>query len=93
MTGLPAQPIRIVSAGGQALRHFGRKLVSMRVEEQAVTVCFEVVDLKRPILSVARLLDKGHVVRFDVEPDGAKLFLVRIGGPFVLKAMVMVDLE
>ena len=58
-TGLPVRPIRIVSAGGHALRHFGRKLVIMQIDDQVVTVNFAVVDVKRPILSVARLRDGG----------------------------------
>ena len=57
--GMAMRPARIVSASGQVLRHFGRKRVTMQIEDQIVTMDFEVVGVKRPILSVVRLRDCG----------------------------------
>ena len=98
MAGLPAKPMRLASAGGQCLWHCGRKLVAMQVNDEIVSVCYEVVDVKRPIPSVARLLDKGYTVRFDEESqlereDGERLILERKGGLFVLQARVLADAE
>ena len=39
-------------AGGQSLRHYGRVLVVLKVQENLVSLHFEVVDANRALLSV-----------------------------------------
>jgi len=77
------------------MKHFGRKLVTLYTASGTlVSTIFEVVDVRRPILSVARLTDKGYRVHFAgddshiVSPIGDRHDLRRRGGLFILDVRV-----
>ena len=86
------------TATGELLKHFGTRTVDFRCQGEELRVGFSVVDVKRPILSVSRLIDRG------IEPfiqtgklslrrfDGATVELTRRGGLFVLQCQAVVPM-
>jgi hypothetical protein len=77
-------------AGGQSLRHYGRVLVVLKVQENYVSLYFEVVDASRALLSVSAVLDKGWRVNFDPDrpmiiKEAMKLHLERRGGLYTFR--------
>ena len=80
-------------AGGQSLRHYGRILVALEVQENFVSLNFEVVDASRALLSVSAILDKGWRVKFDPDrpmiiKETMKLHLERRGGLYLFEGEV-----
>ena len=47
------------TAIGELLKHYGTRTVDFRCQGEELRVVFTVVDVKRPILSVSRLMDRG----------------------------------
>ena len=47
------------TATGEVLKHYGTGTVAFRSQGEELRVGFTVVDVKRPILSVSRLMDRG----------------------------------
>ena len=47
------------AATGELLKHSGTRTVDLRCQVEELRVGFTVVDVKRPILSVSRLMDRG----------------------------------
>ena len=80
-------------AGGQSLRHYGRVLVVLKVQESFVSLYFEVVDASRALLSVSAVLDKGWRVDFDpdrpmITTEDMKLYLERQSGLYLFEGEV-----
>ena len=80
-------------AGGQSLRHYGRVLVVLKVQENLVSLYFEVVDASRALLSVSAVLDKAWRVDFDpdqpmIAKENMKLYLERQGGLYLFEGEV-----
>ena len=48
------------TATGELLKHYGLRTVDFQCQGEELRVGFTVVDVKRPILSVSRLTDRGH---------------------------------
>ena len=86
------------TATGELLKHYGTRTVDFRCQGEELRVGFTVVDVKRPILSVSRLMDRciktfiraGQQIlrRF----DGATVELTRRGGLFGLQCQVVVPM-
>ena len=84
------------TATGELLKHHGVRTVDFRCQGQELRVGFTVVDVKRPILSTSRLMDRGidtliqtgkqSLRRF----DGSTVELTRRGGLFFLQCQVIV---
>ena len=85
--------ISAVTATGQSIKHYGKKTVVMAVGDGYASIDFEVLDVQRPILSVAKLLDHGWSVYFTahpfVEKGSVRIGLERRGRAFVLPACVL----
>ena len=47
------------TATGELLKNYGTRTVDFRCQGEELRVGFTVVDVKRPILSVSRLMDRG----------------------------------
>ena len=86
------------TATGELLKHYGTRTVDFRCQGEKLRVGFTVVVVKRPILSVSRLMDRGietfiqagkHILR---RFDGATVELTRRGGLFVLQCQVVVPM-
>ena len=63
---------------------------------------FQVTDVKKPLLAVRKLVEKGNVVMFGPEPSqnyihnieaGKKIMMEKKGGAFVIKAYFMKGIE
>ena len=54
--------VRLHAADGRALKWYGRKSVSFEAHGERLQVEFNVVDVARPILSVASMTDNGQGV-------------------------------
>ena len=86
------------TATGEQLKHYGTRTVDFRRQGEELRVGFTVVDVKRPILSVSRLMDRGIETfiqagkQFLRRFDGATIELTRRGGFFVLKCQVAVPM-
>ena len=84
------------TATGELLKHNGMRTADFRCQGEELRVGFTVVDVKRPILSVSRLMDRG-IEKFIQSGkqilrrfDGATVELTRRGGLFVLQCQVVV---
>ena len=80
-------------AGGQSLRHYGRVQVVLKVQENYISLYFEVVDASKALLSVSAVLDKGWRVDFDpdqpmITKETMKLYLERRGGLYMFEGEV-----
>ena len=86
------------TATGELLKHYGTRTVDFRCQGEELRVGFTVVDVKRPILSVSRLMDRGIETfiqagkQFLRRFDGATVELTRRGGLFVLQCQAVVPM-
>ena len=86
------------TATGELLKDYDTRTVDFRCQGEELRVGFTVVDVKRPIPSVSRLMDR--VIETFIQPgkqflrrfDGATLELTRRGGLFVLKCQAVVPM-
>ena len=85
------------TANGGEMKHYGEKQVTFRgpLAEDIIGLKFQVTDVRKPLLSVRRLTDKGNTVQFSEEPGecyilnkatGKKIPMERRGAPFIIKA-------
>ena len=83
------------TATGELLKHYGTRTVDFRCQGEELRVGFTVVDVKRPILSVSRLMDRGIETFIQAGKqilrrfDGATVELTRRGGLFVLHVKLL----
>ena len=86
------------TATGELWKHYGTRTVDFRCQGEELRVGFTVVDVKRPILSVSRLMDRGIETfiqagkQFLRRFDGATVELTRRGGLFVLQCQAVVPM-
>ena len=86
------------TATAELLKHYGTRTVDFRCQGEELRVDFTVVDVKRPILSVSRLTDRGIETFIQAGKqiprrfDGATVELTRRGGLFVLQCQVVVPM-
>lgn len=87
--------IGLVNASGGKIQHYGSRRVVMTAAEtgQRLEMNFQVTDVKKPLLAVCRLCERGNIVQFGPEPchnfvqsvtTGDKLMLQRRGNSWVL---------
>ena len=84
------------------MRHYGEKDITIRGSgEEVIGIKFQVTDVRKPLLAVLRLVEKGNVVMFGPEPQqnyihhlqsGQKIPMERRGGTFVIKAHFVKEL-
>ena len=95
--------IVLKTANGGEMGHYGEKDITFKTgnSEDVVGLKFQVTDVKKPLLAVRRLVEKGNVVSFGPEPDqnyirniatGRKIEMEKKGGAFVIKAHFMKEM-
>ena len=86
------------TATGEPLKHYGTRTVDFRCQGEELRVGFIVVVVKRQILSVSRLMDRGIETFVQAGKqilrrfDGATVELTRRGDLFVLQCQVVVPM-
>ena len=96
--------IVLKTANGEEMGHYGEKDVTFKSGDggDIVGLKFQVTDVKKPLLAVRRLVEKGNVVSFGPEPDqnyihniatGRKIEMEKKGGAFVIEAHFMKEIE
>ena len=96
--------ILLRTANGGEMGHYGEKDITFRDGPQGdvVALKFQVTDVRKPLLAVRRLIEKGNVVQFGPEPaqnfimhvqSGKKIMMEKKGGSFVIKANFMKRLD
>ena len=100
---LKGQELKLVNASGGKINHYGSKKVAFQADGQGrvLGMGFEVTDVKKPLMAVSRICEKGNVVQFGPEEQhnfimniasGEKLFMKRRGKSYVLQgALAAVD--
>ena len=96
--------IALRTANGGSVGHYGEKDVTFRneLDGELVGLKFQVTDVRKPLLAVRRLVEKGNVVSFG--PDYADNYILnkttgkmipmeRKGGSFVIKAHFAAEVE
>ena len=89
------QKMKLRSANGGKIEHYGEKIVSFRTGDQddAKGMKFQVCDVQRPLVAVWRLVEQGNVVQFGPKVDDnyiwdpqtqEKIMLRRKGRSFVV---------
>ena len=90
--------LALKTATGELLKHNGTRTLDFRCPGEELRVGFTVVDVKGPILSVSRLMDRGietfiqagkQILR---RVNGATVGLTRRGGLFVQQCQVVVPM-
>ena len=104
----PTRPSRknivLKTANGGEMGHYGEKEVMFTSGKDpgVVGLRFQVTDVKKPLLAVRRLVEKGNVVSFGPEPHqnyihnlgtGRKTPMEKKGGSFVIKAHFMKEMD
>ena len=56
---LPQKGLRVRAASGEILKYHGRRTVLLCIDGHMVQITFHVLDVVRPLLSVAELNDHG----------------------------------
>ena len=78
-TGPKSRQLKLVNASGGPIAHYGSRRVAFQPQDaagQVLGVGFEVTDVKKPLLSVKRICEKGHTVHFG--PNDADNFIQNI---------------
>ena len=57
------RPLKLVNASGGRIEHFGKRV------ERTMEAKFEVTNVRKPIMAVARVVDAGNVVQFGPRPE------------------------
>ena len=79
------------------MKHYGEKEVTFKngLDGDILGMRFQVTDVKKPLLAVRRLTEKGNIVQFGGEAGqsfianaatGKKIMMEKRGGSFVIKA-------
>ena len=91
------QELKLVNASGGRINHYGSRKVAFQPDAaggRLLGVGFEVTDVKKPLMAVSRICEKGNVVQFGPKPQnnfiqnivsGEKLFMKRRGNSYVLQ--------
>jgi hypothetical protein len=97
--------ISLRTANGGEMGHYGEKEITFRSgqDDEIVGLKFQVTDVRKPLLAVRRLVERGNVVSFgpDAEQNyilnvssGRKIMMEKRGGAFVINAhFVQADSE
>ena len=89
--------ISLRTANGGEMGHYGEKEITFRSggDDEIVGLKFQVTDVKKPLLAVRRLVERGNVVSFGPEPSqnfiqnltsGKKIMMEKHGGAFIIRA-------
>jgi hypothetical protein len=89
--------ISLRTANGGEMGHYGEKEVTFRSGggDEVVGLRFQVTDVKKPLLAVRRLVERGNRVSFGPEPSenyvenimtGRKIMMEKRGGAFIIRA-------
>ena len=92
--------LKLVNASGGPIAHYGSRHVAFRPDEasRVLGVGFEVTDVKKPLLSVKRICERGNTVHFGPSEgdnyiqnvaNGEKLQLQRKGNSYVLRGSLV----
>ena len=96
--------ILLKTANGAEMKHHGEKDVTFRTgpDDDIIGLKFQVTDVRKPLLAVRRLVEKGNVVSFGPRPEqnyiynpetGKKIEMERRGGSFIIKANFMKEVS
>ena len=92
--------IGFVAANGSRMMNYGGTQVKFEKDGKVKAMNFEVTDCKKPLASVARIVDQGNKVVFDEgesyilkKKTGEKIILQRERGTFVMAVEFEVDEE
>ena len=95
---LPKQEgVRFVAANGNVIGNYGRRNLAFRTKGRSGVNCmtFHVTDVKKPLASVSKMVEKGSSVHFTPNgsyiqgPKGEKIELVRENGVYVMDVKFM----
>ena len=89
--------ILLRTANGGEMGHYGEKEITFRsgASEDVIGLRFQVTDVKKPLLAVRRLVERGNVVSFGPGPNdnyiqnietSKKIPMEKRGGSFVIQA-------
>ena len=84
--------VRFCAANGQTIQNYGRRQVAFRAKGRQGVNCmtFHVTDVKKPLASVSKIVEKGSSVHFTPEgsfiegPNGENIELQLEGGVYVM---------
>ena len=85
--------MKLVNASGGKINHYGSRQVAMQADGRLLGMNFEVTDVKKPLVAVTRICERGNLVQFGPEAQhnfiqhigtGDKLFMERRGNSYVL---------
>ena len=90
---LNGKELKLVNASGGKITHYGTRKVAMQADGRLLGMNFEVTDVKKPLLAVTRICERGNLVQFGPEAahnfiqhidTGEKLYMKRRGNSYVL---------
>ena len=94
-TGPKRRDLKLVNASGGPIAHYGSRKVAFQPDGTAgriLGVGFEVTDVRKPLMSVKRICERGNIVQFGPEESfiqnlqsGEKLKMHKRGNSYVLR--------
>ena len=92
-----ARTLKLRTANGGEMQHYGEKHITFKHKDaiSPVGLKFQVTDVKKPLLAVRRLVERGNVVMLSNGEGGSyvynkeanlKIPVVKKGGSFVIEA-------
>ena len=83
----PERKMRFMAANGMEIGHYGKKVPTFSTKNSNTrkAMNFEVTDVKKPLASVRRIVEKGNEVRFGPGPQGNYIRNLATGEKIPLK--------
>ena len=91
-----SKKMRFVNASGGDIQHYGSRAVAFKseAEGQVMGLKFQVTDVRKPLVAVARVVEVGNIVQFGPRAEdnyvynrktGSKVMMEKKGNSFVIK--------
>ncbi len=97
----PGKQMRLVNASGGKINHIGERKVALRTGEiRLIGLPFQVCDVKKPLVSVKRICEKGNITQFGPKKEDnfimnvkteEKIWLIEENGQYMMEANLETD--
>ena len=95
----PGKQLRLVNASGGKINHYGERKVAMRTGsgDRLIGLLFQVCDVRKPLVSVKRICEKGNIIQFGPSKKDSfimnvkskeKIYLIEENGQYMMEATV-----
>ena len=98
----PGEEMRLVNANGGKIAHYGSRRVAFKPRDgnKCIGLDFEVTDVKKPLVAVFRICEKGNLVQFGPKDEDnfvkknktqEKIMMKKEGNSYVMEVDMLKD--